>query len=49
VGNDRKEEEEGVKGVGMTVTVEGKTSQRRLIEYLLSPLMQYVDESVRER
>jgi membrane fusion protein, hemolysin D len=34
---------------GMAVTVEVKTGQRRLIEYLLSPLLQYVDESVRER
>jgi len=34
---------------GMTVTVEVKTGKRRLIEYFLSPLMQYQDESVRER
>lgn len=34
---------------GMTVTVEVKTGKRRLIEYIFSPLMQYVDESVRER
>lgn len=34
---------------GMAVTVEVKTGQRRLIEYLLSPLIQYADESVRER
>lgn len=34
---------------GMAVTVEVKTGQRRLIEYILSPVMQYVDESVRER
>ncbi len=34
---------------GMAVTVEIKTGKRRLIEYFLSPLMQYVDESVKER
>lgn len=34
---------------GMAVTVEVKTGKRRLIEYIFSPLMQYVDESVRER
>jgi hemolysin D len=34
---------------GMAVTVEVKTGKRRLIEYILSPLMQYVDESGRER
>jgi len=33
----------------MAVTVEIKTGQRRLIEYFLSPLIQAVDESVRER
>lgn len=34
---------------GMAVTVEVKTDQRRVIEYFLSPLQQYKDESVRER
>lgn len=34
---------------GMAVTVEVKTGKRRLIEYLLSPLTEYLDESVRER
>ena len=34
---------------GMTVTVEVKTGKRRLIEYVLSPLMQHVSESGRER
>jgi hemolysin D len=34
---------------GMAVTVEIKTGQRRLIEYFLSPLLRYKDESVRER
>ena len=34
---------------GMSVTVEVKTGKRRLIEYVLSPLMQYADESGRER
>jgi hemolysin D len=34
---------------GMAVTVEVKTGKRRIIEYFLSPLMEYQDESVRER
>ena len=34
---------------GMAVTVEVKTGKRRVIEYFLSPLMQYTDESLRER
>lgn len=34
---------------GMAVTVEVKTGKRRVIEYFLSPLMQYQDESLRER
>jgi len=34
---------------GMAVTVEIKTGKRRVIEYFLAPLMQYGDESLRER
>ena len=34
---------------GMSVTVEIKTGKRRLVEYVLSPLLRYRDESVRER
>ena len=34
---------------GMAVTVEVKTGKRRVIEYFLSPLMQYSSESLRER
>lgn len=34
---------------GMAVTVEIKTGQRRVIEYFLSPLLQYGHESLRER
>ena len=34
---------------GMAVTVEIKTSTRRVIEYFLSPLIQYKHESLRER
>ncbi|WP_137940390.1 HlyD family type I secretion periplasmic adaptor subunit [Chitinivorax sp. B] len=34
---------------GMAVSVEIKTGQRRLIEYFLSPLMEYGSESLRER
>jgi hemolysin D len=34
---------------GMAVTIEIKTGQRRLIEYLMSPLLRYKQESLRER
>jgi hemolysin D len=34
---------------GMAVTVEIKTGQRRIIEYLLSPLLKSAQESLRER
>ena len=34
---------------GMAVTVEIKTGQRRIIQYLLSPLLKYRQESLRER
>jgi hemolysin D len=34
---------------GMTVTAEIKTGRRRLIEYLLSPLLRYRHEGLRER
>lgn len=34
---------------GMAVTVEAKTGKRRLIEFLLSPLLRFKDESARER
>lgn len=34
---------------GMSVTAEIKTGKRRVIEYLLSPVMKYMDESLRER
>lgn len=34
---------------GMAVTVEIKTGTRRLIEYLMSPLLRYKHESLRER
>lgn len=34
---------------GMAVTVEVKTAKRRVIDYFLSPLLQYKDESLRER
>ncbi|TVT54608.1 MAG: hypothetical protein FHK82_10505 [Sedimenticola thiotaurini] len=34
---------------GMTVVAEVKTGKRRLIEYVLSPLLRKVDESVKER
>ena len=34
---------------GMAVTVEIKTGRRRVIEYLLSPLLRYRHEAIRER
>ena len=34
---------------GMAVTVEIKTGWRRVISYLLSPLLRYKQESLRER
>jgi hemolysin D len=36
-------------GAGMAVTVEIKTDSRRLIEYLLSPILRYRQESLHER
>ena len=36
-------------GPGMAVTAEIKTGRRRVIEYLLSPVMKYQHESIRER
>ncbi len=34
---------------GMAVTVEVKTGTRRLIEFVMSPLLRYRDEGLRER
>jgi hemolysin D len=34
---------------GMAVTVEIKTGSRRIIEFLLSPILRYKQESLRER
>jgi hemolysin D len=34
---------------GMATTVEIKIGKRRVIEYFLSPLLQYANESLRER
>jgi hemolysin D len=34
---------------GMAVTVEIKNGSRRIIDYLLSPLLRYGQESLRER
>jgi len=34
---------------GMQVTAEIKTGTRRIIEYLLTPLLRYQNESIRER
>ena len=34
---------------GMAVTAEIKTGRRRVISYLLDPVIQHVDESFRER
>ena len=34
---------------GMQITAEIKTGQRKVIEYLLTPLLRYQNESIRER
>ncbi|WP_241651578.1 leukotoxin secretion protein D [Pseudoalteromonas sp. PS5] len=34
---------------GMAVSAEIKTGQRRIIEFLLSPIIQHIDEGARER
>ena len=34
---------------GMTVTIEVRTGERRVIDYLLDPLLRYKDEAARER
>jgi hemolysin D len=34
---------------GMAVTAEIKTGRRRIISYLLSPLIQHADQSLHER
>jgi hemolysin D len=34
---------------GMAVTAEVQTGERRIIEFSLSPLLRYKDESIRER
>ncbi|MET3845246.1 hypothetical protein [Bradyrhizobium sp. OAE829] len=36
-------------GPGLSVQAEIKTGQRRVIQYLLSPIMQALDEAGRER
>jgi hemolysin D len=36
-------------GPGMAMTVEIKTASRRLIEYILLPVLRYQRESLRER
>jgi hemolysin D len=36
-------------GPGMSVTVEVKTGTRRVIEYILSPVLKYGQEAARER
>ena len=40
---------DGVVGPGMTVTVEIKTDSRRVIDYLLSPLVKIASEAAKER
>tara|TARA_R110002110_G_scaffold377894_5_gene588339 strand:- start:1421 stop:1720 length:300 start_codon:yes stop_codon:yes gene_type:complete len=34
---------------GMSVTVDVKTGRRRVIEYIMTPLLRYRDEAIRER
>ena len=36
-------------GPGMAVGVEIKTGKRKIIEFVMSPLLRYKDESLRER
>jgi hemolysin D len=36
-------------GPGMAVTAEIKTGRRRLIEYVISPLLRYKQDALRER
>ncbi len=45
----KADSEEVVLKPGMSVTAEIKTGKRRVIEYLLSPVMKYMNESMRER
>ncbi|WP_445679180.1 HlyD family type I secretion periplasmic adaptor subunit [Radicibacter daui] len=51
LGTDTIETETGPArlGPGMQVSAEIQTGQRRIIEYLLSPILRRVDESMRER
>jgi hemolysin D len=39
----------GIVSAGMNVTADIKTDERRMIEYFLSPMLRYKDESLRER
>ena len=39
----------GSNELGMTVTVDIRTGERRLLEYVLGPMLWYRDESLRER
>lgn len=36
-------------GAGMALTAEIKTDRRRMVDYVLSPIMRYREESLRER
>ena len=36
-------------GLGMAVTVEIKTGERSVLSYILSPIMRYKHETLRER
>ena len=44
-----KENKQVTLSPGMQVTVEIKAGQRKVIEYLLTPLLRYQNESIRER
>jgi hemolysin D len=39
----------GIVTAGMSITADIKTDERRMIEYFLSPMLRYKDESLRER
>jgi hemolysin D len=48
-GTIRVADKDVVLGPGLALSAEVKTGTRRIIEYFLSPLMEYADEAIRER
>jgi hemolysin D len=39
----------GIMTAGMNVTTDIRTDERRMIEYLLAPMLRYKQEALRER